>query len=267
MTYVRKRQNDLLGWNVDNASYTTVPYTLTDGRPVDVYPITSDPDDRFFRLGNVHCRGVAHRCDPMYMHYNGLVVTLEKRMSDRYQVQASYVRSKAWGLLPSSGFGAAASQTTQVFEGSLARDPNQFINATGNLHNDRPHTFRVTGTVLAPGDVLLGVNYAWFSGKPWGGGELLGRTVLPQGNQWIYVEPPGTRRLENQNILDLRISRAFRPGGDSDRRIELLVDVLNLFNVAATEDIASRTLGSSVFGVGERWIDPRRALVGLKVGF
>ena len=45
------------------------------------------------------------------------------------------------------------------------------------------------------------------------------------------------------------------------------MDVLNLFNVAATEAIASRTLGSTVFAVGERWIDPRRALVGIKVGF
>ena len=267
VTYVRKRQTDLLGWNVDNATYSTVPYTLADGRSIDVHPITSDPDARFFRLGNVHCRGVAHRCDPMFMHYDGLVVALEKRMADRYQVQASYVRSRARGLLPSSVFGAAASQTTRVFEGSLGRDPNQFINATGNLQNDRTHTLRVTGAILAPGDVLLGFNYAWFTGKPWGGGELVDRRVLPQGHQWVYAEPPGTRRLESQNILDLRISRAFRSAGDGDRKIELLVDVLNLFNVAATEDIASRTFGSSVFGIGERWIDPRRALVGLKIGF
>ena len=266
LTYVRKDQNDLLGWNVDNASYTTVPYTFSNGRPGEVHAITSDPDDRFFRLGNVDCRGVSYPCDPMFMDYDGLVVTLDKRLADRFQAQASYVWSQARGLLPSSGFGASASQTTQVFDGSLARDPNQFLNATGNLQNDRTHTFRLTGTVLAPGDVLIGLNYAWFSGKPWGGGELVERTVLPQGNQWVYVETPGTRRLENQNILDLRVSRAFR-SGDGRRKIELLMDVLNLFNVAATEAIASRTLGSTVFGVGERWIDPRRALVGIKVGF
>ena len=267
VTYVRKHQDDLLGWNVDNAAYTTLPHTLPDGQTIDVYPLASHPDERFFRLGNVHCRGVAHRCDPMFMDYNGLVLALEKRMSDGYQVQASYVVSQAWGLLPSSGFGAAASQTTRVYENSLARDPNQFINATGNLQNDRTHTFRVTGAFLTPGDILLGYNYAWFSGKPWAGGVLVSRTVLPQGNQWVYVEPPGTRRLGSQNILDLRVSRAFRSGTNGDRKIELLVDLLNVFNVAATEDIASRTLGSSVFGVGERWIDPRRALVGLKVAF
>ena len=267
VTYVRKQQRDLLGWLVDNASYATTPYTFRNGQTADLYRIAGDPDERFFRLGNVHCRDVAYRCDPMFMDYDAVVLTLDKRLADNYQLQASYVWSRARGLLPSSGAGAGASQATRVASGSLARDPNQFINATGRLQNDRPHTFRLTGSALAPGDVLFGFNYAWFTGKPWGGGELVGRDVLPQGNQWVYVEAPGTRRLESQNLLDLRISRAFHVAADGGRRIELLVDVLNLLNVTATEDIASRTLGSTVFGAGERWIDPRRALVGLKVAF
>ena len=267
VTYVRKDQNDLLGWIVDNADYATVQHVFADGRSAAVHPLLTDPDARFFRLGNVDCRGVSYACEPLYMDYDGLVLTLDKRLSDWWQAQASYVWSQAYGLLPSSGFGAAASQTARVFEGSLARDPNQFTNATGNLQNDRTHTFRVTATVFAPGGFLVGVNYAWFSGKPWAGRELVGRDVLPQGNQWVYVEPPGTRRLDTQNILDLRLSRVFRFGPAGRQRVELLADIFNVFNVTATEDIASRTLGSSVFGVGERWIDPRRALVGLKFGF
>ncbi len=267
VTYVRKDQDDLLGWNVRGASYSTVPHTFSNGLSGEIHPITTDPDDRFFQLGNVDCRGVAYRCDPMYMDYNGLVLTLDKRMADGYQAQVSYVWSQAYGLLPSSGFGAAASQTTRVFEGSLGRDPNDFINAAGHLQNDRTHTVRVTGAVLAPGGVLLGFNYAWFVGKPWAGRELVDRAFLPQGNRWVYVEPPGARRLDSQNVLDLRVSRVFFFDADGRRTVELLADVLNLFNAAAAEDIASRTLGSSVFGVGERWIDPRRAIVGVKFGF
>ena len=83
----------------------------------------------------------------------------------------------------------------------------------------------------------------------------------------MYVEPPGARRLDSQNVLDLRVSRVFSLEGDGRRTAELLVDILNLFNSVAAEDIASRTLGSSVFGVGERWIDPRRAIFGVKIGF
>ena len=271
VTYVRKDQSDLLGWNVYNASYSTVPHIFSNGRAGQIYPIATDPDERFFQLGNVDCRHVSYRCDVMFMDYNGLVLTLNKRMSERYQAQVSYVLSQAYGLLPSSGFGASSSQTTRVYGSSVGRDPNDFTNATGNLLNDRTQTFRVTGTIFAPWGFLFGINYAWFVGKPWAGRELIDRSLLPQGNRWVYVESPGERRLDSQNLFDLRISRMFSLKGDGQgsrrRTLELLVDVLNGLNVAATEGIASRTFGSTVFGVGERWIDPRRALVGVKLRF
>ena len=56
-TYVRKDQNDLLGWNVDNATYTTVPHTFGNGQTLDVYPITSDSNLRYYRLSNRELRG------------------------------------------------------------------------------------------------------------------------------------------------------------------------------------------------------------------
>ena len=262
-TYVRKDQNDLLGWNVDHATYTTVPHTFSNGQTIDVYPITSDPDNRFYRLDNVDCEGISFRCDPMFMDYNGYVFTVDKRMSNNWQAQVSYVWSKAWGLLPSSGFGAGSSQTTRVYGSSLARDPNQFINATGNLLNDRTHTFRVTGTVVLPWEVLLGWNYAFFNGKPWAASERVDRDVLPQGGRNIYLDSPGTERLDDQNLLDLRLSKSIYLGASSSR-LELFVDGLNIMNATSPEDVASQSFGATTFGVGERWVDPRRMMVGFK---
>ena len=45
------------------------------------------------------------------------------------------------------------------------------------------------------------------------------------------------------------------------------MDALNGLNVASAQGIAGRTLGSSLFGVSDRWVDPRRALVGVKFRF
>ena len=252
---------------MDNATYATAPHLFSDGQTLDLYPITSDRDTRFYRLSNVTCEGISYRCDPMYMDYNGLVFTLNKRMSDNWQAQVSYTWAKAYGLLPSSGFGASSSQTTRVYGSSLAKDPNQFINATGNLLNDRTHTFRVTGAFITPGDVLFGFNYAFFNGKPWGARERVGTDVLPQGGRNILLESPGSSRLENQNVLDLRVSRAFYFGADAGRKIEPFVDIINTLNSTATESLASQSYGSSVFGQGRRWIDPRRAFVGVKLAF
>ena len=264
-TYVRKDQNDLLGWNTDNAVYTTASWTAENGQVLDVYPITTNPDDRYFRLSNVTCDGIAYYCNPLYMDYNGFVFFVNKRMSNNWQAQVSYVWSKAYGLLPSSGFGASSSQTTRVYGSSLARDPNQFTNATGNLLNDRTHTFRITGAIYAPGEILFGFNYAFFNGKPWGARDRVPRETLPQGAYSVYLTSPGSERLENQNLLDLRVSRPFWFGENA--KIEPFVDILNTFNSTATEDLGSQNFGSSIYGIGERWIDPRRAFIGVKVAF
>ena len=264
-TYVRKDQNDLLGWNVHNATYTTASHAFGNGQTIDVYPITSDRDQRLYSLGNVDCEGVSYRCDPMYMDYNGFVFGLEKRMSDNWQAQVSYVWSKAYGLLPSSGFGAASSQTTRVYGSSLAKDPNQFINATGHLLNDRTHTFRITGTLMLPFDVLFGWNYAYFNGKPWAQRGRIPVSVLPQGGRNVNLESPGSRRLDDQNLLDFRISKtAFLA---DTTRFELFVDALNLMNATSPEDVASQTWDSSLFGVGERFVDPRRLMIGVKITY
>lgn len=266
-TYVRKDQDDLLSWNIDSATYGSVSHQFENGQTMEVYPITSDPDERYFRLSNVTCEGVSYRCDPLYMDYNGFVFALNKRMSDNWQAQVSYTWAKAYGLLPSSNSGASSSQETRVRGNSVGRDPNQFINATGNLLNDRTHTLRVTGAIILPGEVLFGFNGAFFNGKPWGTVERVGADVLPQGAQSVYLTPPGTERLENQTLLDLRLSRAFFFGGDGRTKIEPFVDILNMTNSTATEALASQQFGSSVFGIGERWIDPRRAFVGVKFAF
>ena len=50
-------------------------------------------------------------------------------------------------------------------------------------------------------------------------------------------------------------------------RFEVFVDALNLLNSTSTEDVASQTWDSSVFGIGERWVDPRRLMVGVKITY
>ena len=87
---------------------------------------------------------------------------------------------------------------------------------------------------------------------------------LPQNpQQRVLLETPGTRRLSSQTLLDLRLSRtiSFRGVG----RGELLLDVLNALNDTAEEGLVSENLFSSNFGLPNTFVDPRRAMVGLRV--
>ena len=79
-----------------------------------------------------------------------------------------------------------------------------------------------------------------FSGKPW---AATTRVSLPQGDQRILLQPPGSRRLSSQSVLDLRVSRTFRFGGAA--RVELLMDVLTVLNDTAAEALATDKLSSA----------------------
>ena len=121
--------------------------------------------------------------------------------------------------------------------------------------------FRVMGSVDVPRTgFVVAANLQHFSGKPW---AATAQIALPQGDQRILLEPRGSRRLSSQSLLDVRVSRTIAFGGVG--RIELLVDVLNALNDTAEEGLATDNLFSPNFGQPTVFMDPRRAMVSVRV--
>jgi len=144
---------------------------------------------------------------------------------------------------------------------TFGRDPNNLTNAEGRLPNDRPHMFRLMGTIDVPRTgVTVAANLGYFSGKPW---AATAQVLLPQGDQRILIEPRGTRRLSSQTLLDLRVSRPFSVGGLG--RIDAILDALNLLNDTAEEALATDNHYSPNFGVPTVFIDPRRVMLGVRL--
>ena len=196
------------------------------------------------------------------------MLALDKRRSSRWQASGSYTWSKAYGLLPSSGTTAAGPQVSTVSPPqplTFGRDPNDLTNARGRLPNDRPHVFRAMGSVDIPRTALVvAANLQHFSGKPWAATALV---AVPQtGNQptqRVLLEPRGSQRLSSQTLLDLRMSRSFSMGGMG--RIELLLDVLNALDDTAEEALATDNLFSASFRQPTVFMDPRRAMIGVRL--
>ena len=103
-------------------------------------------------------------------------------------------------------------------------------------------------------------NVQHFSGKPW---AATAQIALPQSDQRILLEPRGSRRLSSQTLVDLRLSRTISLSGST--RVELLVDVLNAFNDTAEEGVVTDNLYSPTFGQSVMFIDPRRAMIGVRL--
>ena len=180
--------------------------TLADGRTVPVFELVNRSADRLFRLTNP---------DGYSLNYNGLVMAVEKRRSQNWQAFGSYTFSRAFGLQPSSGTTAAGAQVSTVAPTpavTFGRDLNDLTNARGRLANDRPHIFRVMGSVDVPRiRLLVAANFQHFSGKPWAArGDVV--PTPPQGPRLIMLEPRGARRLSSQSLLDLRVAKTVRIG-------------------------------------------------------
>jgi len=256
LTYVHKRGESYTGFADIVGQYGTATATLADGRTIPTRPLLSDPDARIYQLTNP---------EGYFSDYDGLLIWLNKRWSDRWQAVVSYTLSKAEGLINSNGRSPDLSQSTATFAGARARfgrDPNDFINATGNLLNDRTHMFRVQTAYEIPRvDVLVGAAFQYLTGKPY---AAQANVRLPQGTRQIYIEPLGSRRLSPQTLLDLRISKVFRFG---DHKVEILADIMNLLQEEAEESIVTRNFYSENFAVPATWIDPRRAMIGVKLHF
>jgi hypothetical protein len=109
--------------------------------------------------------------------------------------------------------------------------------------------------------VMLAANFQQFSGKPWAASDLV-PLAQGQGTQRILIEPRGSRRLSSQTLLDLRVSRTL---GFGQGRVELLLDVLNLLNDTAEEALANDNLFSPTFALPTTFVDPRRAMLSVRL--
>jgi len=256
ISYVRKDGSDFVGWTDTGGIYRPDTRTLADGRSVPVFVLANGTAARRFLLTNP---------PDYFIRYNGLMTAFEKRWSGGWQALASYTFSKTEGLESSSGSPAGLGQFSSTFGNAVTfgRDPNTLTNATGLLPNDRPHVFRVMGSVAVPGTgFVLAANLQSLTGSPWAATTPIS---LPQGLTRVLLETPGTRRLSSQTLLDLRLSHVF----DLPRngRVELLLDVLNALNQTAEERLADDNYFSQNFARPSVFVDPRRAMLGVRLTF
>ena len=259
VAYVRKDGANFIGWTEIAGQYREEVRTLSDGRTLPVFALetaVTPASARRFLLTNP---------EGYSLTYNGLVMVVEKRHANGWHAFGSYTLSRAYGLQAGSGAAAAGAQVSTVAPPqppTFGRDPNDLTHARGRLANDRPHMLRGMGTFEVPRTgLVLAANVQHFSGKPFAATAVV---ALPQNaQQRILLEPRGSRRLASQTLLDLRVSRTVAFGGMG--RVELLVDVLNALNQTAEEALTTDNLFSQNFGQGSVFIDPRRAMVSVRV--
>jgi len=205
------------------------------------YRQTNDPLDNQYLITNP---------SDAFRRYRGVDVTVNKRLSHRWQMQASWVVSKITGNMNNTGqFGNTAEYN----------DPNQDPRfqplRTGRLTRDNTHIAKVLGVYQGPWGFQVSGALFYTSGDTF---TRVMRVRLPQGRKDMFVERRGSQRYDPQPRLDLKIAKDFRVG--SSARLGLTLEGFNIFNNAA---ITSRTTRSgSAYFTPQGLVPPRRYRIG-----
>jgi hypothetical protein len=207
--------------------------------------------------------------------YKAMELSLAKRMSNRWQMQGSYV----WSRLDGVQEGISTSSTTIRCATCLDfTNPNNVLDFVGNGRgtNDQPHAFKLLGSYQAPYGITLGANFQALSGLP---RDRRLNVALSQGTRAIPVEERGAYRADFLNLLSVRADKGFRVGGA--RRASVIVEIHNLLNTNAsqntlgtlTQNFASQAAfdaaraTTSYFGRVEEIVAPRVLKLGFKFDF
>lgn len=193
--------------------------------------------------------------------YRALEMSVGKRMSNRWQMQGSYV----WSRL----------------DGDLVLDytnPNNLLDFVGQGRGsiDQPHAFKLLGSYQAPYGITVGANFQALTGLP---RDRVLSVTFSQGTANLRMEPRGTYRADTLKLLSLRAEKSFRLS--ADHRAGIVLEVHNVLNTSAgqsnfgtvTRGFASQEafdagrIGTSYFGRVQEIVAPRVLKLGFKFNF
>ncbi|HEV2986507.1 MAG TPA: TonB-dependent receptor, partial [Vicinamibacterales bacterium] len=191
--------------------------------------------------------------------YNGVDFSASKRLSHRWQMVAGVSLGRNEGGLNNVTTANGQSPTSDL------NDPNNTLYSKGVVGLDTKVGFRLSGSYQAPGDVLIAGSLISNSGGAYVSTYSASRAAvasvvaLTRGSQTVFLSARGDERLPTVTMADIRVSRAFRFGGN--RKIVPELDLFNIGNAAAPVTITS--------AVGSSYLYPTQILAPriIKIGF
>jgi hypothetical protein len=273
LNYVYKRGRRFAGWEETRGTYVRAPFVDSGlgpldqptGKTIELFQLTSDPEDRFFQITNPSL---------MKSDIHAVSLNLVKRMSDRWQLTASGTFLRAEGTLQEGqgGAGEAGSGVGIIQRGGLqfrafGQNPNAYVNVDGRLKSDV--TLQLKGQLIyqLPAGFLVAANFSHRDGA-----HIVRRTralrsitMIPE-NTPILLQPRGENgRLKDVTVLDLRLQKDFKLG--TNARLSVFADAFNLLNNKTTEGVVTSLVESESYLFPLSPVTPRRVMLGAKVRF
>jgi len=219
-------------------TWINVPYSYKDEngvmQTIGLYQKTSkSAADRFY-LTNPKAGKYNSVVEDPRSRYLGLVLTFNKRMSNKWMLNASYVLCQLKGT-----------EQGGSSDVSLWMDPNLQVNSYGYLGNDPTHQLKIYSSFFLPLDISAGVAFVYIKGAPWT--RRVYASIKGTPSQNVYIEPRGSQRYADDRRFDIRFEKYFKLGKTEAQRVGVLFDVFNVFNYGRATGIESR-VNRTTFG-------------------
>jgi hypothetical protein len=191
--------------------------------------------------------------------YDGVQFSVNKRMSNRWQMLAGLTLQSHEGFAHSGTF-------TDTGNNTDFNNPNYQLNrADSVVFTDIPWSVTISGSYQLPYEIVFSGKYTARDGDPLNRTTVI--TGLPQGSDTVWVQPRGVDRTEVVNkFVDIRFAKRFAIGAS---RLEGSLDFFNLLNAnhvqGQTEAIPTNPL--TLFGVPNRILTPRIFRFGVTARF
>jgi outer membrane receptor protein involved in Fe transport len=254
VTYINRRNYNQIAPVDIGGQYVQGTYTddIT-GQTYAVWDQVNSRADSIFYITNPEVGDYSVIEFTPYRKYSGIEILLNKRFSNKWQLMASYVYSKARGNFNNTS-------STGAGRNSTFTKPNYQINSDGKLTTDPTHMLKIQGTVVLPLDINFNVNFQLITGNNYTMDRRLPRSV-DSNRTYIFLEQRGANRYPTSKNLDLRLEKTFKFG---DMKLGILVDIFNVFNqgiVTSYETVATN------FEDVLRIVPPRAFRAGLRLWF
>ena len=204
--------------------------------------------------------------DGYHTEFNGLEVSMTKRMSDRWMARLALSYNNPTESYDGTPVSENGNPTrTDIFPlingGQWA--PRSAGSGSGDVFVNQRWNFNVNGAYQLPWDMEIAGNLFGKQGTPYP--YFVNQALGREGTVRLLVNPElDSIRFDNLWNLDLRWAKNARFGGRTT--LQFIVDAFNVMN-GATEITRERNAGSTNFRVLGSNLSPRILRFGARVGF
>ncbi len=261
------------GKNFGSTVYQNIPYSaynpVTTTDPLTGQPIT------FYVLQPAYrgLKAIQYLTNPTDMgaeqsRYKGVEFLVRKRMSAKWQLQASLNLSKSEDNFTQGILDSLQLLASPRAAGGNRSNPNSMVNAFGRSQYDRPFLLKLMGSYLMPHGVMVSGSLLSMSGLPYARIVRFLKADFPQMVVESYVdvwaEPNGTERYHAMTALDLRAEKQFEFGG---RRLGVMADVFNVMNGNTVASYTSTNVSQKGYESPNDIQPPRALRLGIRFSF